>query len=257
VTSIGPRPPAPANDAGPAAGGRVPARRPLKVDFHVHSREDPKDYIRYTALELFDRASELGYDALAVTNHDLNIYSSALAREAEKRGLLLLPGVEITADDAHIVVIRPGFEPRLDGFALRDLPRLRDEGCLTIAPHPYFHFFKSLRERLVPMLPWIDAIEFTCYHHPLLNLNKRAVRTAREYGKPLIGNSDSHDLRQLGRTYSLVDAAKDPASIIAAVKAGRIEIRTTPMPLPSMLRLILHYATVERVRRLIDPRPRP
>jgi predicted metal-dependent phosphoesterase TrpH len=252
-----PRPPAPATGVGPEAGSRGFARRPLKVDLHVHTREDPKDYIAYTALELFDRAAALGYDALAVTNHDRNIYTPALARAAEARGLLLLPGVEITADDAHIVVIRPSFEPRLEGFALRDLPRLRDEGCLTIAPHPFFHLFKSLRERLVPMLPWIDAIEYTCYHNALLNLNRKAVLAAAEHGKPLVGNSDSHDLRQFGLTYSLVDAEKDPASIIAAVKAGRLEIRTSPLPVTAMLRLILHYGTVERIRRLIDPRPRP
>jgi len=227
------------------------------VDFHVHTREDPKDYVKYTARRLFDRAAELGFDALAVTNHDQGVWSPSLSAAAEARGLLLLPGVEITADDAHIVVINPKFEPRLEGYALRDLPRLHSDRSLTIAPHPFFHFFKSLRKRLFVLLPWIDAIEFTCYHHPLLNLNKAAIRAARDVGKPLVGNSDSHELRQFGRTYSLVDAEKDTASIIAAVKAGRIEIRTSPMSLWAMFRLIVNTATVEQVRRRIDPRPHP
>lgn len=227
------------------------------MDFHVHTREDPKDYVRYTALRLFERAAELGFDALAVTNHDQGVNAPALARAAQAEGILLIPGVEITADDAHIVVLNPAFEPRLEGFTLKDLPRLYSRESLTIAPHPFFHFFKSLRKRLFPMLPWIDAIEFTCYHNGLLNFNKAAVRAAQAHGKPLVGNSDSHDLRQFGLTYSLVDADKDTASIIAAVKAGRVEIRTSPMPVGSMLRLIANVATVERVRRLIDPRPHP
>jgi len=227
------------------------------VDFHVHTREDPKDYVRYTARRLFERAAELGFDALAVTNHDQGVYTPALARAAEARGILLIPGVEITADNAHIVVLNPKFTPRPEGFALRDLPRLHSAQSLTIAPHPFFHFFKSLRKRLFPMLPWIDAIEFTCYHNALLNLNKAAVRAAQSSGKPLVGNSDSHDLRQFGLTYSLVDAEKDVASILSAVKAGRVEIRTSPMPFLSMVRLIVNVATVERVRRLIDPRPHP
>ncbi len=227
------------------------------MDFHVHTREDPKDYVKYTARRLFERAAELGFDALAVTNHDRGVWSPSLAAAAEARGLLLLPGVEITADDAHIVVINPEFEPRLEGCTLRDLPRLYSDRSLTIAPHPFFHFFKSLRKRLFLLLPWIDAIEFTCYHNPLLNLNKAAVRTARDFGKPLVGNSDSHDLRQFGMTYSLVDADKDTASIIAAVKAGRVEVRTSPMSLLRMAGLVAHTATVEKVRRLIDPRPHP
>ena len=192
-----------------------------------------------------------------MTNHDQGVYTPALARAAEAEGILLIPGVEITADNAHIVVLNPAFVPRLEGYALRDLPRLLGPQSLTIAPHPFFHFFKSLRKRLFPMLPWIDAIEFTCYHNALLNLNKAAVRAARACGKPLVGNSDSHDLRQFGLTYSLVDAGKDVASILSAVKAGRVEIRTSPMPVGSMLRLIANVATVERVRRLIDPRPHP
>ena len=227
------------------------------MDFHVHTREDPKDYVKYTARRLFERAEELGFDALAVTNHDQGVWSPSLSAAAAAHGLLLLPGVEITADDAHIVVINPAFEPRLRGFALSDLPRLAGPESLTIAPHPFFHFFKSLRKRLFVLLPWIDAIEFTCYHNPLLNLNKAAVRAARDFGKPLVGNSDSHDLRQFGMTYSLVDADKDTASIIAAVKAGRVEVRTSPMSLWAMFRLITHTATVERVRRRIDPRPNP
>lgn len=227
------------------------------MDFHVHTREDPKDYIRYTARRLFERAAELGFDALAVTNHDQGVYTPELARAAEARGLLLMPGVEITADDAHIVVINPAFEPRLQGFALRDLPRLADPKSLTIAPHPFFHFFASLQKRLFPLLPWIDAIEFTCYHNPLLNLNKSAVRAARDFGKPLVGNSDSHDMRQFGMTYSLVDAEKDTASIISAVKAGRVEIRTSVMSILAMIRLIVNTATVVQVRRRIDPRPHP
>lgn len=227
------------------------------MDFHVHTREDPKDYIRYTARRLFERAAELGFDALAVTNHDQGVYTPALARSAAAEGILLIPGVEITADNAHIVVLNPAFEPRLEGFALRDLPHLHGEQSLTIAPHPFFHFFKSLRKRLFTVLPWIDAIEFTCYHNALLNLNKAAVRAARACGKPMVGNSDSHDLRQFGLTYSLVDADKDVASIISAVKAGRVEVRTSPMPVVSMLRLIANVATVEKVRRWIDPRPHP
>jgi predicted metal-dependent phosphoesterase TrpH len=227
------------------------------VDFHVHTREDPKDYVRYTARRLFERAAELGFDALAVTNHDQGVYTPALARAAEAAGILLIPGVEITADKAHIVVLNPGFEPRPECFSLRDLPRLYGAQSLTIAPHPFFHFFKSLRKRLFPLLPWIDAIEFTCYHNSLLNLNKAAVRAARTFGKPLVGNSDSHDLRQFGMTYSLVDAEKDAASIISAVKAGRVEIRTRPMPIVSMIRLIANVATVEKIRRMIDPRPHP
>ncbi len=42
----------------------------LKIDLHTHSGEDPQDRIGYSTRELIDRAATLGFDALAVTNHN-------------------------------------------------------------------------------------------------------------------------------------------------------------------------------------------
>lgn len=227
----------------------------LKVDFHTHTAEDPKDFIRYSARELIDAAAAKGFDALAVTNHDASLFDPGLERYAAERGILLLPGVEITASGCHIVVINPRFVPNPRGCDLRDLAALRDEASLFIAPHPFFHFFKSLHEKLFLVLRHIDAIEFTCYHHPLLNLNKKAMRTARETGKPLVGNSDSHNLRQFGKTFTLVQAEKSLPAIVAAVKEGRCRVETVPLSLRMMLRVVVNFATVEKMRRMIDRKP--
>ena len=45
-----------------------------------------------------------------------------------------------------------------------------------------------------------------------------------------MGNSALHDLRQLGRTYSLVDAAPDAAAICDAIRQGRVTLVTDPVP---------------------------
>ena len=62
-----------------------------------------------------------------------------------------------------------------------------------------------------------------------LNFNRRAVRWASQNGKPLVGNCDVHRLRQLGTTYSLVDAEPTPESICEAIKDGRVEVRSQPV----------------------------
>ena len=36
---------------------------PIKVDFHLHSAEDPADEIEHTAMELLHRAHALGFGA--------------------------------------------------------------------------------------------------------------------------------------------------------------------------------------------------
>jgi hypothetical protein len=44
-----------------------------------------------------------------------------------------------------------------------------------------------------------------------------------------VGNSDLHVLRQMGTTYSLVDAEPDADAICDAIRCGRVEVRRTPL----------------------------
>ncbi|MDP6582622.1 MAG: PHP-associated domain-containing protein, partial [Vicinamibacterales bacterium] len=86
-----------------------------------------------------------------------------------------------------------------------------------------------------------DAVELNALYTRFLDFNRRAVVWARAQGKPLVGNADVHRLGQLGTTWSLVDAEPDPDEICAAIKAGRVELRTTPI---SVARLVYNLATV-------------
>jgi hypothetical protein len=45
----------------------------------------------------------------------------------------------------------------------------------------------------------------------------------------MVGNGDVHRLEQLGTTYSLVDADRDPGSICEAIAAGRVRVATSPV----------------------------
>ena len=59
----------------------------------------------------------------------------------------------------------------------------------------------SLRGLLDAHADLFDAVEWTYFWTKVTNFNARAARWAQAHGKPLVGNSDLHDLRQLGRTY--------------------------------------------------------
>jgi len=220
----------------------------LKVDFHTHTAEDPQDLIKYTARDLIDEAARLGFDALAVANHGAITYSPALKRYAAGKNVLLIPGVEITASRSHVLVINPQFEPKPRGHSLSDIRDWQNEASLIIAPHPFFDIFKSLRSAVYPLLPYLDAIEYTSYHNRWLDLNKKAVRIAREFGKPVVGVSDCHLLWMFGTTYTLVEAEKDIQSIVAAVKKGRCEVRTEPL---SLYRMIRFFVNVDYFRKIL------
>jgi len=204
----------------------------LKVDLHLHTADDPRDAIPHSAHALVDRAAALGFDALAVTLHDRQHQDARLAAYARERGVLLIPGVERSVRRRHVLLLN--FDPAA-AEAVRSLddlaPLKRHANGLVIAPHPFFPGRTCLRSALDVYAEVFDAVEWSYFWTRALNFNARAARWARRYGKPLVGNSDLHDLRQLGRTYSLVDAPRDVDAIVAAVRAGRVRLCTEPAPL--------------------------
>ncbi|MCP2619662.1 PHP domain-containing protein [Candidatus Aminicenantes bacterium AC-334-K16] len=213
----------------------------LKIDFHTHSGDDPLDKIGHSALKLIDKAAELGFDAIALTNHEALTYNIELRKYAESRGILLLPGVEATFAQKDVVIINPIPCVSYRRQTLEELERFKRETSLIIAPHPYYPTPRSLKDDLKKYINFFDAIEFSqCYNH-VLNPNQPAAKIAEEHGLPVLGNSDCHFLWQLGKTYTLVEAEKNLFSIIQAVKEGRVEMVTTPISIFSIGRITLNF----------------
>jgi predicted metal-dependent phosphoesterase TrpH len=77
---------------------------------------------------------------------------------------------------------------------------------------------------------WVDAVEINAMYTRYLNFNGRAIEWARAHHKPLVGNTDLHLLAQMGTTYTLVDAPPDSDAICEAIRQGRTEVRTAPLP---------------------------
>jgi len=223
-------------------------KKRLKVDLHTHTAEDPKDYVNYSAFQLIDRASEQGFDALAITNHNAVTYDRKLEQYAERKDILLIPGIEATLSKKHVLIINPDFKKTPAGGTLEDMAKYKNDRNLIIAPHPFFPGFKSLDSDLYAYLPLFDAIEFCSFYNHLVNLNKKAVLTASENNKPLAGGSDCHNLWQFGKTYSLIEAEKDLFSIIEAVKEGRIEVKTSPLSMFNMWRLAANFILNDRLK---------
>ena len=201
----------------------------LKAELHTHSSEDPVDSIPYDARTLIDRASALGFAALAITLHDRQLPIEDLTRYARARGIVLIPGVERTISGKHVLLLNfPAEAERIGSFEeLRALKR--HSNGLVIAPHPFYPHPTSLG-RLVNAYPDVfDAVERNAFYTRLVDFNRRAESWARGHGKPVVGNGDVHRLRQLGRTYSLIDAEPDPDSVCDAVREGRVWVKTEPM----------------------------
>jgi predicted metal-dependent phosphoesterase TrpH len=202
----------------------------LKTDLHLHTSEDPVDIIAHNAYGLIDRAVELGFDAIALTLHDRQIADRRIADYARDRGLTLLPGVERTIEGRHVLLIN--FSNDVDQVhTFADLARLKSRGNgLVIAAHPFFPDKACLRSMLNLHADLFDAVEWSYFWTRGLNFNARAASWAVAHGKPVVGNSDLHDLRQLGRTCSYVYAERDADAICSAIRSGLVTLQTSPVP---------------------------
>jgi predicted metal-dependent phosphoesterase TrpH len=201
----------------------------LKADFHIHTREDPHDFIRYTAVELLHEAARQGFQVIALTCHNKRIHTEDLQRRAADLGILLIPGVEAAIQGKHTLLLdMPYSRLRVRTFA--HVRAIKRDGGLVIAPHPFFPAPKCLGSKLRENLDVFDAIEFSHFYTRRVDFNRRAVDYARRMDMPLVGTSDCHRLWQLGTTYTLIDAeARTVEAVFAAIRAGRVRVVTAPL----------------------------
>ena len=207
----------------------------LKVDLHLHTSEDKKENVRHNSFELIDEAWRQGFDVISITNHDMITWSRDLERHALRRGVLLIPGVELTVQGCHVLVIG-----ELEGLEqvrrLGDLRRVKRPGTLIAAPHPFYPGAHGLGRRLYQYLPLFDLIEYCHFHHPVMDFNREALALSSVSGVPLAGFSDSHNLWQFGSTYSLVMAERNRREVLRAMKEGELEVVSEPLSLRRVLR---------------------
>jgi hypothetical protein len=83
-----------------------------------------------------------------------------------------------------------------------------------------------------------DAVEWSYFWTRGINFNAKAARWAASHGKPLVGNSDLHDLRQFGRTCSLVFGERSADGVSHAIREGRVSLQTTPAPKSELTRVV-------------------
>ena len=97
----------------------------IKLDLHIHTLDDPKDALDYSAHELLERARSLGFRVLAITLHDALFDRAEVFADAASMGILLVPAAEMRLEGADVILLNVTAD---DIEALRnfnDLERLR------------------------------------------------------------------------------------------------------------------------------------
>src|SRR6266850_41735 len=204
----------------------------IKIDLHIHTLDDPKDAVDYSAHQLLERARSLGYRVLAITLHDAVFDRQEVFADAAAMGILLIPAAEVRLCGADVIILNVTSEEIAELKNFDDLRRLRarrGNSIFTIAPHPFYVFGSSIGSRLLAEIDCFDAIEFCHFHKGLFNPNRRAKRVASRFGKPLIATSDAHRLHAFGRHYTSIPTPPELTveNVFAALRSGPLRL-TSP-----------------------------
>jgi predicted metal-dependent phosphoesterase TrpH len=204
----------------------------IKLDLHIHTLDDPKDAVDFSAHQLLERARSLGFRVLAITLHDAVFNRKEVFDDAAAMGVLLIPAVEVRLLGADVIVLNVTAEEIAGVKNFDDLRRLRarrGNSIFTIAPHPFYIFGGSIGSRLFEEIDCFDAIEICHFHIGPLNPNWRARRVAKRFGKPMIATSDAHRLHAFGRHYTSMPtpSALTIENVLEGLRSGPLRL-TSP-----------------------------
>lgn len=207
----------------------LPDEEWIKADLHIHTLDDPKDALDYSAHELLERALSLGFRVLAITLHDAVFDRAEVFADAASLGILLIPAAEVRLEGADVILLNVTAEEIAPLRTLDDLATLRarrGQSLFTIAPHPFYVLGGSIGEKLLEKIDCFDAIELCHFWNRLFNPNRRAVEIAKQFGKPLIATSDAHQLHAFGSNYTSIPrpAQLTVENVIAALRAGPLRV---------------------------------
>ena len=224
----------------------------LTCDLHVHTNfsRDGESSVE----DILKRAEAVGLDAIAITNHDT--VEGAKKALTCKTDVLVIPGVEITTKQGHLLVlgVTEMIPTGLD--VAETIAIARKLGAVLILPHPY-HVWRHgvARKRRGGMLI-VDAVEVFNSRYIVGSANRKATRIARRLGKPCVGGSDAHNARYVGYGRTFVDAEPTVPAILQAIREGKVSsggkrtpLRTyTRQSLKSTWRKITRFTRRIRIR---------
>lgn len=205
----------------------------MLIDLHTHTRPLSDDsYL--TPDELVENAKRVGLDAICITEHDWFWSDEDIAALSERHRFLIFPGVEITTEDAHLLVF--GLTRYVFGMHRATFVRqMVDEvGGAIIVAHPYRRHFPlgpdPNGERYYPALnracesplfAVADAVEVQ-NGRGSEGENAFAQELAQRLGLKGIAASDAHEVKDLGRCATRFERqVATLAELIAEIRAGR------------------------------------
>lgn len=209
-----------------------------RLDLHVHTRYSPDSGLTLRAI--VDHLGERGLQGFALTDHNTvagHAELAELAREDARR--ILLPGIEVSTRDGHLLVYGLSELPPLHRPIGETIAWAKARGGVPVPAHPS-RFFHGIGRRLALRVD-VPALEAMNGHTPEIG-NARSELLAARRGIGTTGGSDVHDLSDLGRCYTQFrESVTDAEAALAALRGGDCEAAGRSMTPAERVRLAVHH----------------
>ena len=201
----------------------------LKLDLHIHSKysEDgigsPEDIIQ--------SLQKKGLQGMAITDHN-TLEGSLQARKVAPKGFIVIPGVEISTADGHMLALNVTTNIQRGLSVEETVECIFDAGGLPLVPHVFRNMSGIKEDTLKKICGKLSAIEvFNGCSLPKTNL--KTARVAHKYSLGGTGGSDSHDPVYAGYAYTTVDStATDVDTVISEIVKKKTWGEGVTMPFP-------------------------
>ncbi len=172
----------------------------IKIDMHVHSKysEDADG----TLEEIINVLKKKGLNGVAITDHN-SVEGGFRARQVAPKDFLVIPGVEISTQDGHLIALNVTENIPRDRSVDETVDIILDKGGLPIVPHLFRKMSGIKRPNLEYSLKKIPAIEvFNGCSLPKTNIKTAKIARALKLGGT--GGSDSHSSAYVGYGYTVI-----------------------------------------------------
>lgn len=189
------------------------------VDLHVHTIYSGDSSI--TPKRLVDALHAHSFlKTVAVTDHktlDGYYHVSKLATAYED--ILVMPGIEALTTHGDVVIIGTEERPPHPMTPEKVIEFAEERNAIAVIPHP-FRTLNSLGDYARRLQP--TAIEV---YNPnaTQEQNRMALELAKELNLPQVAVSDAHNIDELGKGYTKVNATQSMDEILNAVKSGQTQ----------------------------------
>jgi len=210
----------------------------MLIDLHTHTNPRSDDSFLKPD-ELIVHAKRVGLDAICLTEHDWFWDEKEIAELCQRHKFLVLPGVELTTEEAHLLVF--GLKKYVFGMHHASfVKKLVDEaGGAIIVAHPYRRHFpigaEPEDERYYPALTRAcenpvfevaDAIE-VLNGRGSKKENAFSLKISKELNLRGVGSSDAHEIQDIGSAATFFERRiGNLQELIAELKAGRFRIQS-------------------------------